>query len=319
MKYNRCGRSGLSLPVFSLGLMTVFKSGLQEGTKILSRAFDAGITHFDLAKGYRGQDGFAEEYLGKVLKTELAGHRDELILSSKAGWGNGSRKELVLSLDESLRRMGIDYVDIFYHHGPDPLTPMEETMETLDMLVRQGKALYIGISNYSLPQMEVALKILKSLGSRCLIYQANYNLFCRWMESSGLFELLEREGIGCIVYNPLMSGLLNDKTDILTESQSRLIKAIQDAVQASDPSFQYLKAPDVKGQVLQKIQALSVIAKNRRQSLSQMALAWILQNKNVTSALFGASAITQLEENVLAVENLEFSQSELNDVRKIIS
>ncbi len=316
MKYNRCGRSGLKLPAISLGLWQNF-GGLdvfENGRTIVRRAFDMGITHFDLANNYGPPAGSAEENFGKILKTDLHGYRDEIIISSKAGYymrpgpyGEwGSRKQLISSLDQSLKRMGLEYVDIFYHHRPDPETPLEETMGALDSIVRQGKALYVGLSNYKAPEMEKAVKILKGIGTPCLIHQPRYNMFDRWIEE-GLLDLLEKGGIGTIVFSPLAQGILTDKYLSGIPSDSR----------AAGHSI-FLKSENITEDKVNKALKLNEIADGRNQTLAQMALAWVLRGGRVTSALIGASKASQIDDCVGALGNLEFGKDELEIIEKIL-
>lgn len=317
MDFNRCGRSGLKLPAISLGLWHNF-GGVDDydtAKAVAVRAFEMGITHFDLANNYGPPPGSAEETFGKLLKTVFAGRRDEMLISSKAGYtmwegpyGDwGSKKYLVSSLDQSLKRMGLDYVDIFYHHRPDPETPIEESMGALDLIVRQGKALYVGISNYKPAEAAVALRTLKGLGTPCVIHQARYNMFDRWVED-GLLELLDTEGVGCIVFSPLAQGLLT----------GRYLSGIPEDSRAAKPHG-YLKADRITPDVLAKVRALNVIAGARGQTLAQMSIAWILRRKEVTSALVGASSASQLEDTLKALDATEFSDSELADIDSILS
>lgn len=312
MLYNRCGRSGLKLPAVSLGLwhnwgnVDVFENG----RAMVRRAFDLGITHFDLANNYGPPYGAAEENFGRILQKDLGSYRDELVISSKAGWdmwpgpyGNfGSRKYLIASLDQSLQRMGLEYVDIFYHHRPDPDTPLEETMGALDHLVRSGKALYVGISQYNPDQTKKAAKILRELGTPCLIHQPNYSILDRWIED-GLLGVLEKEGIGCIVFSPLAQGLLSAKYLGGIPADSRA---------ARDDS--YLDRKQITEDKVSVIKQLNEIAKSRNQTLAQMAIAWVLRQPVVTSALIGASKVSQIEDCVLALENMEFTKQELNSI-----
>lgn len=309
MKYNRCGRSGLKLPAISLGLWHNF-GGVdthENSRAMVTRAFDLGITHFDLANNYGPPPGSAEETFGKVLKQDLAGYRDELVISTKAGyhmWPGpygewGSRKYLIASLDQSLQRMGLDYVDIFYSHRPDPNTPLEETMAALDHVVRQGKALYVGISSYSAEMTAQASAILKQLGTPCLIHQPSYSIFNRWIED-GLLDVLGNEGIGCIAFCPLFQGLLT----------SKYLNGIPEGSRASKPHG-FLKARQITEENIAKVRELNDIAEARGQSLAQMALAWVLRDPRMTSALIGASRPEQLDENVAALDNLEFTTEEL--------
>jgi L-glyceraldehyde 3-phosphate reductase len=317
LNYKRCGRSGLKLPPISLGLWHNFGGVdvFENCRAMIHRAFDLGITHFDLANNYGPPYGSAEETFGQILKKDLNSYRDELVISSKAGWdmwpgpyGNfGSRKYLVASLDQSLRRMGIDYVDIFYHHRPDPETPLEETMGALDYIVRSGKALYVGISQYRPEDTKRASDILRDLGTPLLIHQPNYHMFDRWIEQ-GLLNVLSDEGIGCIVFSPLAQGILTDK----------YLKGIPPDSRAGKP-WTYLKKERITDQMLDKVKKLNDLAKNRNQSLAQMALAWVLRRPAVTSALIGASKVSQIEDAVGALQNLNFSEEELNLIDKILS
>src|SRR3954468_19106477 len=317
MQYNRCGKSGLQLPAISLGLWHNFGSVdvFENGRKIIHHAFENGITHFDLANNYGPLPGSAEENFGKILKKDFTGYlRDELIISSKAGylmWAGpygewGSRKYLMASCDQSLKRMGLEYVDIFYSHRPDPNTPFEETMMALDSIVGQGKALYVGLSNYSAEQTEQAIQILKSLGTPCLIHQPKYSMFERWVEG-GLLDVLEKYGVGCIPFSPLAQGLLTD----------RYLKGIPEGSRAAK-SWGFLKASEITEEKLQKIIDLNEIAKQRNQSLAQMALAWLLKDKRITSVLIGASSVQQVDNNLDALNNIQFSQDELNVIEKIL-
>lgn len=316
MKYNRCGKSGVLLPAISLGLWHNFGGvDIHENSRaMVCRAFDLGITHFDLANNYGPPPGSAEETFRKILKNDLAGYRDELIISTKAGyrmWEGpygewGSRKYLVASLDQSLRRMGLDYVDIFYSHRPDLDTPLEETMGALEQVVRQGKALYVGISSYKAQMTKEAAAILKQSNIRCLIHQPYYNMFDRWIEQE-LLDVLEAEGIGCIAFCPLAQGLLTD----------RYLQGIPADSRAGKPTG-YLRPDGVTGEKITKVAALGKIAQKRSQSIAQMALAWVLRDRRVTSALIGASKVRQIEENVKALENLEFQPEELAAIDKII-
>jgi L-glyceraldehyde 3-phosphate reductase len=316
MKYNRCGKSGLMLPAISLGLWHNF-GGVdvhENSRKIIFRAFDLGITHFDLANNYGPPPGSAEETFGRILKSDLSGYRDELVISSKAGylmWPGpygewGSKKYLVASLDQSLKRMGIDYVDIFYSHRPDPNTPLEETMGALEQVVRQGKALYVGLSNYTAQMTKQAAQILKQSGIRCLIHQPRYNMLDRWIEKE-LLDVLEEEGMGCIAFCPLAQGLLTD----------RYLSGIPADSRAGRPTG-YLRPAGVTEDKLKKVRALQKLAKKRGQSIAQMALAWTLRDSRLTSALIGASRVSQIEENVAALENLEFTKEELAAIDKIV-
>jgi L-glyceraldehyde 3-phosphate reductase len=309
MRYNRCGRSGLKLPAISLGLWHNFGGvdAFENARAVARRAFDLGITHFDLANNYGPPPGSAEETFGRILRKDLAPHRDELIISSKAGWGMwpgpygdfGSRKYLVASLDQSLKRMGLEYVDIFYHHRPDPETPLEETMAALDQIVRQGKALYAGISSYDAEGTRQAVSMLRELGTPCLIHQPSYNMFDRWIED-GLLDVLAEEGVGCIVFSPLAQGLLTDK----------YLTGIPEGSRASKPHG-FLRPEQITGDKLVKVQKLNQLARARDQTLAQMALAWNLRHPQITSVLVGASQVAQIEDNVAALDNLAFAQQEL--------
>ncbi len=317
MKYRRCGRSGVLLPEVSLGLWQNFglEKPLEEQREILCRAFDLGITHFDLANNYGSPArGKAEENFGAILKSDLGVYRDELFISTKAGYdfwpgpyGNwGSRKYLIASLDSSLKRMGLDYVDVFYHHRPDPETPLEETMGALSDIVRQGKALYVGISNYQAGEAARAIAILKANGTPCLLHQPRYNMFERWVED-GLLTLLQQEGVGTICYSPLAQGALT----------GRYLNGIPEGSRASR------KGTTVGGRYLteerlEQIRALNEIAAARGQSLAQMALAWVLRRDEVTSVLIGASSTAQLEDNVKAIDGPEFAPGELEAIERIL-
>ena len=314
MKYTRCGKWGLKLPAISLGLWHNF-GGIDvfaNGRAMLHRAFDLGITHFDLANNYGPPPGSAEENFSKILKQDFSAYRDELIISSKAGylmWPGpygewGSRKYVLASLNQSLKRLGLEYVDIFYSHRPDPNTPLEETMMALDHAVRSGKALYVGISNYPADMAREASKILKELGTPCLIHQPKYSMFERWIEDE-LLDVLEEEGIGCIPFSPLAQGLLTDK----------YLNGIPDGSRATREVF--LKKKDVDT-AHKKITALNKIAKNRNQSLAQMALAWVLKDSRVTSVLIGASSVKQINDNVETLKNLEFTTEELNQIEEVL-
>ncbi len=316
MKYNRAGKSGLKLPAISLGLWHNF-GGLdihENGKAMLLRSFDLGITHFDLANNYGPPPGSAEELFGKVLKSDLAAYRDELIISTKAGyhmWEGpygewGSKKNLVSSLDQSLKRMGLEYVDIFYSHRPDPNTPFEETMAALDLIVRQGKALYIGLSNYTAEQTKEAVTILKGLGTPLLIHQPSYSMLNRWIEN-GLQDVLDEFGVGSIAFCPLAQGLLTNKYVSGVPSDSR-----------AGGKSQFLNTKDITEEKLAQINQLNEIASSRGQSLAQMSLAWVLRGERVTSALIGASRVSQIEENVAALKNLAFAPEELAKIEKIL-
>jgi L-glyceraldehyde 3-phosphate reductase len=315
--YRRSGKSGLKLPAISLGLWHNFGGvdTLQNSRAMLLRAFDLGITHFDLANNYGPPPGSAEETFGQILKSDLAPYRDELVISSKAGyymWPGpygewGSRKYLVASLDQSLKRMGLDYVDIFYSHRPDPDTPLEETMGALDFIVRSGRALYVGISSYSPEQTREAARILKSMGTPCLIHQPVYSMFNRWVED-GLLDTLREEGMGCIPFSPLAQGLLTDK----------YLKGIPEGSRASK-AHGFLKAKQITPDKIAKVKKLNALAKARGQTLAQLALAWVLRHDTVTSALIGASSVAQIEDAVGATKNLEISQDELKKIEKILA
>ncbi|SFL00365.1 L-glyceraldehyde 3-phosphate reductase [Paenibacillus sp. 1_12] len=316
MKYNRCGNSGLKLPAISLGLWQNYGgvNALETQCEMLRRAFDLGITHFDLANNYGPPSGSAEENFGRILQANFAAYRDELIISTKAGnrmWegpygDGGSKKHIVSSLDQSLKRMGLDYVDIFYSHRPDPETPMEETMHALDLAVRQGKALYVGLSNYSADQTQKASTILKDLGTPCLIHQPKYSMFERWIEN-GLQDVLKEEGIGSIAFSPLAKGLLTNRYLTGIPSDSR-----------AAGSSRSLSVQSITDEVMSKIKRLNSIALERDQSLSQMVIAWVLREGRVTSALIGASKVSQIEDNVAALNNLDFSQEELLRIEEIL-
>lgn len=314
MKYNRCGKWGLKLPAVSLGLWHNFGGidMLENGRAMLHRAFDLGITHFDLANNYGPPPGSAEENFGKILKQDFRAYRDELIISSKAGylmWPGpygewGSRKYVLSSLDQSLKRMDLEYVDIFYSHRPDPDTPLEETMMALDQAVRSGKTLYVGISNYPEEMAGEAARILKDLGTPCLIHQPKYSMFERWVEN-GLLDVLEQEGIGCIPFSPLAQGLLTD----------RYLKGIPEGSRATREVF--LKKDDID-KAHDKIVRLNKVAKTRGQSLAQMALAWVLRDKRITSVLIGASSVKQVEDNVETLQKLSFYDEELKMIEEIL-
>jgi L-glyceraldehyde 3-phosphate reductase len=317
MRYNRSGRSGLLLPAISLGLWHNFGGvdKFETGRAMLLRAFDLGITHFDLANNYGPPPGSAEETFGKVLRQDLARHRDELIISSKAGyrmWPGpygewGSRKYLIASLDQSLRRMGLNYLDIFYHHRPDPQTPLEESMSALDQIVRSGKALYVGISSYQPEQTRQAAQLLRELGTPCVIHQPSYSMLNRWIEDR-LLQTLETEGIGCIVFSPLAQGLLTDRYLGGIPEDSRAAK-----------SHGALKRERVSDETLAKVRRLNELAQGRGQTLAQMAIAWVLRHPQMTSALIGASRVAQIEDAVGALQNLAFSTEELQTIEQILS
>ena len=314
MTYRRCGRSGIVLPAVSLGLWHNFGAvdTRSSAREMVLRAFDLGITHFDLANNYGPPPGSAEETFGAILRSDLMPYRDEIIVSSKAGYrmwsgpyqDGGSRKYLLSSLDASLVRMRLDYVDIFYHHRPDADTPLEETMGALDTAVRQGKALYAGISNYYEPELaERAITILRALGTPVLIHQPSYSMFRRTIEQNGLLPLLGREGVGCIAFSPLAQGMLTDRYLNGVPEDSRAAKA-----------HGFLKPEVLTDERLGTIRALNAIAENRGQSLAQMALAWVLRDDAVTSVLIGASKVSQIADSVGALANLQFSDKELHAI-----
>lgn len=318
MVYRRCGRSGLKLPAISLGLWQNFGgiNPVENGRAIIRRAFDLGVTHLDLANNYGPPPGSAEETFGRIYDLDLRPYRDELILSNKAGytmWSGpygdwGSRKYLVASCDQSLKRMGVDYVDIFYHHRPDPETPLEETMGALDYIVRSGRALYAGISNYPHERAAQAIQILRDLGTPCLIEQPTYNMFNRWVEEH-LLDTLATEGVGCIVFSPLAQGMLTSRYlggDIPADSR------------AARPTGT-LRTSAITPERLSRIERLNEVAQARGQSLAQLALAWVLRQPAVTSALVGASKVSQIEENVAALSNLAFSDEELQRIDAILA
>ena len=317
MRYNRCGRSGLSLPAISLGLWHNFGDVdvLENSRAMIRRAFDLGITHFDLANNYGPPPGSAEENFGRILRDDLRPYRDELIISSKAGylmWPGpygewGSRKYLIASLDQSLGRMGLEYVDIFYSHRPDPNTPLEETMGALDQIVKGGKALYAGISSYSAEQTRQAVQILKRSGTACLIHQPRYSMFDRWVEPD-LIPVLREEGIGGIAFSPLAQGLLTD----------RYLHGIPEDSRANKPHG-FLKREQITEEKLSQIRRLNEIANKRGQTLAQMALAWVLRHPEMTSALIGASRVSQIEDAVSALNNLDFGKEELESIDRVLA
>jgi L-glyceraldehyde 3-phosphate reductase len=316
MTYNRTGRSGLKLPAISLGWWYNFGGVdvFENCRAIARRAFDRGVTHFDLANNYGPPPGSAEENFGRLFQQDFHPYRDELIISSKAGYDMwpgpygewGSRKYLLASLDASLKRMGLDYVDIFYSHRPDPDTPLEETMGALDSAVRQGKALYVGISSYDPEQTRNALRILKDLGTPCLIHQPAYSMLNRWVED-GLLDVLAAEGVGCIAFSPLAQGQLTE----------RYLNGIPTGARATKTERVWL-TPDTVSRNLPKVKKLNDVAKQRGQSMAQMALAWVLRKPVVTSALIGASSVGQLDDNLAALDNLNFSDDELKAIEKIL-
>ena len=314
MRYNRSGRSGLHLPAISLGLWFNFGGIdlLENARAIMHRAFDLGITHFDCANNYGPPPGSAEETFGQIFAKDLAPYRDELVISNKAGYrmwpgpyGDwGSRKYLIASCDQSLKRMGLDYFDIFYSHRPDPNTPLEETMGALDYIVRSGRALYVGISTYKPEETRQAAKVLRELGTPCLIHQPRYNMFDRWIEN-GLLDVLDEEGIGCIVFSPLDQGILTNKYLNDKPEDSRAVR-IEGQVK-------------VPGERIAKVHKLNDIAQQRGQTMAQMAIAWVLRHKQMTSALIGASRVSQVEDCVAALDNLDFSAEELQSIEDILA
>ncbi|HWZ02842.1 MAG TPA: L-glyceraldehyde 3-phosphate reductase [Mucilaginibacter sp.] len=318
MEYRRCGSSGLKLPAVSLGLWHNFGDiDKQENAKnILRTAFDAGITHFDLANNYGPPPGSAEENFGKIYKDDFKPYRDELIISTKAGWpmwdgpygDMGSKKYLVASLDQSLKRMGLEYVDIFYHHRPDPETPLEETMTALDLIVRQGKALYVGISSYQPEETAKAIAILKELGTPCLIHQPKYSMFDRWVEG-GLMDVLGENGVGCIPFSPLAQGLLTNKY------LSGIPEGSRAATHRGNGAIEEDAITDEK---IAQARALNEIAKERGQNLAQFALSWILKDKRVTSVLIGASRPEQVTDSIGCIKNTTFSEDELKRINAIL-
>ncbi len=316
MKYRRCGQSGIKLPLVSLGLWHNFgtNDSYDNAREMVQTAFDLGITHFDLANNYGPIPGSAEENFGKILNQDFKSHRDEMIISTKAGYhmwngpygDGGSKKYLVASLEQSLKRLNIDYVDIFYHHRPDDETPVEESMQALDLLVRQGKALYVGLSNYKPTEAKLAIDVLHELGTPCLIHQPSYSMLNRWIEEE-LIAMMDKEGVGIITFSPLQKGLLTD----------RYLKGIpSDSRMASDSIF--LNKEDLTKTLQSKLNALNEIAKERGQSLAQMALAWNLRNPRVTSVLVGASRKSQIEDSVKAINNLEFTAQELDKINSVL-
>lgn len=316
MEYRRCGRSGLKLPAVSLGLWHNFGDAtlIETSRQLLRRAFDSGITHFDLANNYGPPPGSAESNFGRILREDFLPYRDELIISSKAGytmWDGpygdwGSRKYLISSLDQSLKRMGLEYVDIFYHHRPDPDTPLEETMRALDHLVRQGKALYVGLSNYPAALAAQAIDILNDLGTPCLIHQPKYSLFERWVEAE-LLDVLKEKGVGSIAFSPLAGGQLTD----------RYLNGIPADSRAASGS-RFLNPDQLTAQKLEKVRKLNALAERRGQKLSQMALAWVLRDEKVTSVLIGASKTSQIEDAVGMLANRTFSSDEIAQIERIL-
>jgi len=316
MQYRRCGRSGIRLPMLSLGLWHNFGGVdvFENSRAMLRHAFDLGITHFDLANNYGPPPGSAEETFGMVMEKDFRPYRDEMIISTKAGyymWPGpygewGSRKYLIASLDQSLRRMKLDYVDIFYSHRPDPDTPLEQTMMALDHIVRQGKALYVGISNYTADQTEKAIKILNELGTPCLIHQARYSMLDRWVED-GLLDVLEKKGVGLIAFSPLAQGLLTNK----------YLQGIPEGSRASK-EHGFLRPQHITDDKITKVRQLNEIAQQRGQTLAQMALAWLLKDERLTSVLIGTSRVEQIDDCVKALDNLSFSKEELDKIEKIL-
>jgi L-glyceraldehyde 3-phosphate reductase len=318
MQYRRTGKSGLLLPAVSLGLWHNFGDidNQETAREILRLAFDKGITHFDLANNYGPPPGSAEENFGKIFKQDFKSYRDELIISSKAGWGmwpgpygdHGSKKYMVASMDQSLKRMGLDYVDIFYHHRPDPSTPLEETMRTLDLFVRQGKALYVGISSYNPEESKAAIDMLRAMGTPCLIHQPKYSMFERWIED-GLLDVLKEEGVGCICFSPLAQGLLSNK----------YLKGIPEGSRAlSHRGNGAIDETAITPEKIAKVVKLNECAKKRGQNLAQLALAWVLRHEQVTSVLIGVSKPEQVTDSIACLDNLDFSDSELKEIDSIL-
>ena len=318
MPYRRCGKSGLLLPALSLGLWHNFGAidDLENARSILKTAFDAGITHFDLANNYGPPAGSAEETFGKIYKDDFKKYRDELVISTKAGWGMwdgpygnwGSKKYLVASLDQSLQRMGLDYVDIYYHHRPDPQTPIEETMAALDLIVRQGKALYVGISSYNAKETEIANSMLNNLGTKCLIHQPRYSMFDRWIED-GLLDVLDEKGIGCITFSSLEQGLLTNK----------YLKGIPaDSRAANKRGNGAIESDGITDEKIAKVLKLNEIAINRGQNLAQMALSWVLKDNRITSVVLGVSKANQIADSLKCLDNLTFSSDELEKINAIL-
>ncbi|WP_019669747.1 L-glyceraldehyde 3-phosphate reductase [Eudoraea adriatica] len=316
MKYNRCGNSGLLLPAISLGLWHNF-GGIdvyENGRKMVLRAFDLGITHFDLANNYGPPYGSAEETFGRILKSDLKSYRDEMIITSKAGYDMwpgpygewGSRKYLIASCDQSLKRMGLEYVDIFYSHRPDPNTPLEETMMALDQIVRSGKALYAGISSYDPVQSQKAIDILKELGTPCLVHQPSYSMFNRWVED-GLLDVLEKNGVGSVVFSPLFQGLLTNK----------YLNGIPEGSRASKAAS-YLQSSDITPEKIEKVKKLNEVAEARGQKMAQLALSWVLRDKRVTSVIIGASKVAQIEDAVGILGKMDFTPEELQTIEGIL-
>ena len=319
MQYRRCGKSGIKLPAVSLGLWHNFGAidDHEKCREIIHTAFDNGITHFDLANNYGPPAGAAEETFGKIFKQDLKPYRDEIIVSSKAGYGMwpgpygdwGSKKYLIASLDQSLKRMGLDYVDIFYHHRPDPETPLEETMGALDLIVRQGKALYVGISSYSAQETQNAIDVLKSLGTTLLIHQPKYSMLVRWVEN-GLLDVLEKNGVGCIAFSSLAQGILTNKY---------LNGIPPDSRAASNRGNGALEENGLTKEILNKVRQLNELAQQRGQSMAQMALAWVLKDQRMTSLIIGASKPGQVTDAVQCLKNYSFTTDELNAIEEILS
>jgi L-glyceraldehyde 3-phosphate reductase len=318
MQYRRCGNSGIKLPLISLGLWHNFGKidALENCRNILHTAFDNGITHFDLANNYGPPPGAAEETFGQIFKEDFKSYRDELIISSKAGYkmwegpyGDfGSKKYLIASLDQSLKRMGLEYVDIFYHHRPDPETPLEETMTALDLIVRQGKALYVGISSYQPDDAKKAIEMLRQLGTPCLICQPRYSMFDRWVED-GLLDVLEEEKVGCITFSSLAQGLLTNKYLNGIPEDSRIGRHLENGA---------ITQSQVTPEIIEKVKQLNEVAANRNQSLAQMALAWVLKDKRITSVVLGASKTLQVKEGIDAIKNIDFGKDELSKIEFIL-
>ena len=325
MKYDRCGKSGLLLPAISLGLWHNFGNAddLRNMREIILGAFDRGITHFDLANNYGPPPGEAETNFGKILHSDLRSYRDEMIISSKAGyymWPGpygewGSKKYLVASLDQSLERMGLEYVDIFYHHRPDPDTPLEETMSALDQIVRSGKALYAGISNYNADQTKKAAAVLKQLGTPCVIHQPRYSMLDRWVEKKttadkrSLLDVVEEEGIGCIVFSPLAQGRLTDKYLNGIPAGSRIGRGLPNGA---------ITASDINDKMIGQVKQLNELAARRNQSLAQMAIAWLARDPRITSVLVGASSLAQLQNSIDSLKDTSFSTDELQQIEAIL-
>lgn len=318
MNYRRCGNSGIKLPLISLGFWHNFGKidDIENCRSMMHTAFDNGITHFDLANNYGPPPGAGEETFGKIFKEDFKPYRDEMIISSKAGYkmwegpyGDfGSKKYLVSSLDQSLKRMGLEYVDIFYHHRPDPETPLEETMEALHLIVQQGKALYVGISNYGPKEAEKAIEMLKELRTPCLIHQARYSMFDRWVED-GLLDVLEKEKVGCITFSSLAQGLLSNKYLDGIPEDSRVGRHLENGA---------INKSQVTDDVINKVKQLNEIALKRNQSLAQMALAWILKDERITSVILGASKVQQIKDGIDAIKNISFTKEELDKIKFIL-